>query len=153
MSSQPGPNAATNPFVQPYVEMWNQFLEQANETTRRMMQSDDGHSDPRLWQRRWMQATSQSIDAYLRSPFFLNAMKQNMDAIIETKMKVNDLQKEFTRNANIPTASDISGLFERVRGMDEMILARLGEIQDRLEGLEAAVEASQKGPSDDKPAN
>ncbi|EMI15562.1 hypothetical protein RMSM_07507 [Rhodopirellula maiorica SM1] len=153
MSTHPGPNPAANPFVEPYVEIWNQFLEQANETTRRMMQSDDGHADPRLWQRRWMQATSQSIDAYLRSPFFLNAMKQNMDAIIETKMKVNDLQKEFTRNANIPTASDISGLFERVRGMDEMILARLSEIQDRLDKIESALQDDTDRNTRDTPKN
>jgi hypothetical protein len=49
------------------------------------------------------------------------------------------LSKEFARNANIPTASDISGLFERLHSVEEVILGRLGRIEQRLEAIEERV--------------
>ena len=84
------------------------------------------------WQRRWFDAVSKSMDAYMRSPVFLQAMKQNTDAAIKIKQQADDLATEIARNANIPTASDISGLFERLHSVEEVILSRLGRIDERL---------------------
>jgi hypothetical protein len=128
--------ADVNPLFQPYVAFWADWVEKANETTQRVVEGAQNGADPKAWQRRWMEAVSKSIDAYLRSPMFLNAMKGMMDAAVKTKMNVDDLQKEFARNANIPTASDVSGLFERLRGVEELVLQRLGEISDRLVAIE-----------------
>lgn len=136
MSNATESTAAPNPFLQPYVEFWEGWIEQTNETTKQFLQSGKDAASPRALQRRWLEATSRSIDAYLRSPMFLEAMKKNMDAVIRTKLQVNDFQKEVARNADIPTASDISGLFERLRGIEESILTRLGEIERRLESIE-----------------
>ena len=90
------------------------------------------HGDPRTWERRWLEAVSRSCDAYLRSPLFLQLMKQNMDAVIETKLRFADWQKEFAHNTNLPTASDIRGLFDRLRSVEDSILARLEEREARL---------------------
>jgi|SRR6516162_7474472 hypothetical protein len=94
-------------------------------------------ADPRTWQRRWLEAVSQSMDAYLRSPAFLGAMKQNMDMMIKTKLQADDFTKEFARNANLPTASDLTGVFERLRSAEDAILARLAQMDRRLEAIEA----------------
>jgi hypothetical protein len=75
----------------------------------------------------------------MRSPAFLHAMKQNTDAAIKFKQQVDDLSKEFARNANIPTASDISGLFERLHSVEEVVLGHLGRIEQRLEAIEERV--------------
>ncbi len=129
-------HADVNPLLQPYVAFWTDWAEKANETTRRLVEGAQNGADPKAWQRRWMEAVSRSIDAYLRSPLFLNAMKGMMDAAIKTKMNVDDLQKEFASNANIPTASDVSGLFERLRCVEELILTRMGEMSERLGTIE-----------------
>ena len=69
------------------------------------------------------------------SPVFLHAMKQNMDAAVNAKLQADDLNKEFARNANIPTAADIAGLFERLRSVEDAIVSRLAEIDERLDAI------------------
>jgi hypothetical protein len=63
-------------------------------------------------------------------------MKQNTDAMIKAKRQADDLVTEIARNANIPTASDISGLFERLHSVEEVILGRLARIEARLTTIE-----------------
>jgi hypothetical protein len=128
--------AGADVYVQPYLDFWTSYFNQAAASTRTMLESaSGGGADPRALQRRWLEAVSRSMDAYLRSPLFLNAMKQNMDAAVNAKLQADDLSKEFARNANIPTAADISGLFERLRGMEDVIASRLAEIDERLDTI------------------
>ena len=79
------------------------------------------------------------MDAYMRSPVFLQTMKQNTDLLVKAKRQADDLATEIARNANIPTAGDISGLFERLHSVEEVILTRLGRIEDKLMALERQV--------------
>jgi hypothetical protein len=126
------------PLLEPYREFWVDCVERASATARQMFQTATGaDADPRAWQRRWLEAVAQSMDAYLRSPAFLRAMKQNMDTIIKTKLQADDFAKEVARNANLPTASDVTGLFERLRSTQDAILARLAQMDRRLEAIEA----------------
>jgi hypothetical protein len=101
----------------------------------------NGNADVKTWQRRWYDAVSTSIDAYMRSPMFLQAMKQNTDTLVKAKQQADDLATEFARNANIPTASDISGLFERLHSIEEVILNRLGSIEEKLGTIEQQIGA------------
>jgi hypothetical protein len=126
------------PLLEPYREFWAEYVERASATARQMFQTATGaDADPRTWQRRWLEAVAQSMDAYLRSPAFLRAMKQNMDMIIKTKLQADDFAKEVARNANLPTASDVTGIFERLRSTEDAILARLAQMDRRLEAIEA----------------
>src|SRR5258708_2443671 len=110
------------PFLQPYQQFWASYLREASAATKKILETaGDGAVDPRAWQRRWLEAVSRSIDAYLRSPFFLRAMKQNMDAMIKAKLQSDNFTKEFARHANLPTASDLMGLFERIRSGEDTI--------------------------------
>jgi hypothetical protein len=132
-----------DPIVQPFVDFWSSYINQANDATRELLEGLNGNADVKTWQRRWFDAVSKSMDAYMRSPMFLQAMKQNADLIIKTKRQADDLATEFARNANIPTAGDISGLFERLHSVEETILGRLGRIEDRLKEIEQYVGAGQ----------
>jgi len=126
------------PLLEPYREFWAEYVQRASDTARQMFQSATGaDADPRTWQRRWLEAVGQSVDAYLRSPAFLDAMKQNMDMLIKAKLQADDFTKEFARNANLPTASDVTGIFERLRSVEDAILARLAQMDRRLEAIEA----------------
>jgi hypothetical protein len=82
------------------------------------------------------------MDAYMRSPAFLQAMKQNTDLMIKTKQRTDDMTAEIARNANIPTAGDISGLFERLHSVEETILQRLDRIEGRLKDIETQTGAT-----------
>jgi hypothetical protein len=136
MSDERESSTKVDPIVQPFVDFWSSYIKQANDSTREMLEGINGHADVKTWQRRWFDAVSKSMDAYMRSPSFLQAMKQNADLIVKTKRQADDMATEFARNANIPTAGDISGLFERLHSVEETILRRLERIDERLATIE-----------------
>jgi hypothetical protein len=143
MSRDQETNGAFDPVVEPFVDFWSQYVKQANDTTREYLDGYGDGSNIKTFQRRWLDAVSKSVDAYLRSPVFLQAMKQNTDAAVKLKRQADDLSAEFARNANIPTATDISGLFERLHSVEEAILNRLGGIEERLQTIEHQIAAGQ----------
>jgi hypothetical protein len=49
------------------------------------------------------------------------------------------MAKELARNFNLPMASDISGLFERLHSVETAILDQLGHIEKRLQAIEEQV--------------
>jgi hypothetical protein len=132
-----------DPVVQPFAEFWSSYFDQTNDATRELLADIDGKVGVKTWQRRWADAISKSMDAYMRSPVFLQAMKQNADLLIKAKRQTDDLTAEIARNANIPTASDISGLFERLHSVEEVILSRLGSIEERLKAIEEQIGAGE----------
>jgi hypothetical protein len=136
MSEEREANAKFDPIVQPFVDFWSTYINQANDATRALFEGVNGNTDVKTWQRRWFDTVSKSMDAYMRSPMFLQAMKQNADFVVKAKRQADDLATEFARNANIPTAGDISGLFERLHSVEESVLRRLGRIDERLATIE-----------------
>jgi hypothetical protein len=122
--------------MQPFVDLWSDYFNQANDAARVFLDGIDDSIDLKAWQRRWLDSVSKSMDAFMRSPTFLQAMKHNMDVINQTKMRFDDVATEVARNSNIPMASDISGLFERLHSVEEAILRRLGRIDERLTAIE-----------------
>src|SRR5262245_13948739 len=132
-------NGSVNPVVQPFIDLWSEYAKQADGAARQFLNGIDDSANVKTWQRRWFDAVSKSADAYMRSPVFLQAMKQNTDAAVKLKLQTDDLAAEIARNTNIPTASDISGLFERLHSVEEVILGRLSRIDERLELIEDKV--------------
>lgn len=144
MSNERGTNGAVHSVMQPFTEFWSSYFEQANEATRELLARSESNADVKTWQRRWFDAVSKSMDAYMRSPAFLQAMKHNSDLAIKAKRQTDDLVTEIARNANIPTASDISGLFERLHSVEEVILTRLARIEYQLKTIEQQIGAGQE---------
>src|SRR5688572_15954677 len=143
MLAQRDVNGTIDPVMTPFFDLWSDYYKQANDAQREFFDGIENSTDLKNWQRRWNDAVSKSTDAFMRSPAFLHAMKQNTDAAIKLKQQSDDLSKEFARNANIPTTSDISGLFERLHSVEEVILGRLGRIEERLQMIEAHVGTGQ----------
>ena len=133
--------------LQPFADFWSSYVKQADETTREYLDGLDGSEEVKTWQRRWFDAVSKSLDAYLRSPAFLQAMKHNTELAIKTKRQADDFVAEAARNMNIPTATDISGLFERLHSVEEVILTRLARIDERLQKIEQKWEGGAPGTS------
>jgi hypothetical protein len=136
-------NGTLDPVAKPFVDFWSDYTTKANDATREIVDGINSSFTPKSVQRKWFDAVAKSMDAYMRSPVFLQAMKHNADAVIKVKQQSDDLVTEFARNANIPMASDISGLFERLHSVEEVILARLGRIEDKLQAIEEQVGAGQ----------
>lgn len=138
MPTERDSNGTVDPVLRPFAKFWEKYFEQANGATRELLENVDG-TKAKVWQRQWLDAISKSMDAYMRSEPFLRAMKQNADMMIATKTHSDDLATEFARNANIPTATDISGLFERLHGIENVILDRLGRIEERITTIEERI--------------
>lgn len=120
----------------PLVRLWSDYAERANEQGRQWLDAAGTMADPKDWRRRSLDALSESMDIYMRSPAFLAAMKRNMEAVIQTKDQVDNVSKEFARNAGVPTTDDISGLFERMHSLEVKILHKLEGIEQRLDEFE-----------------
>jgi hypothetical protein len=129
-------NGLSNPVAKPFVDFWTDYLKQANDATREFFNDLDDTANAKTLQRKWFDAVAKSMDAYMRSPVFLQAMKHKADTVVKAKQQFDDLATELARNANIPTAGDISGLFERLHSVEEVILSRLGRIEDKLQAIE-----------------
>jgi hypothetical protein len=154
-------------IMQPFVEFWMGYFKQADEATREYLEGLDGGAEIRSWQRQWFDAVSKSMDAYMRSPAFLQVVKHGTEFAIKTKRHNDDVSAEIARNVNVPTASDISGLFERMRcrceenqghrravgtgelvdrlrNIEETVLNRLDAIEQRLTAIESKLSTSQQ---------
>jgi hypothetical protein len=128
-----------DPVIQPFVDFWSAYAKQADDVAREFLGGIENGSEFKSWQRKWSDAVSKSLDAYMRTPAFLEAMKHKTDLAVKLKRQADDFAAEFARNANIPTTNDISGLFERLHSIEEVILSRLGRIEQRLDAIEQQV--------------
>ncbi len=142
MSNNGSTQFSFDPVVQPLVDFWSSYVKHADDVTRQVFEGLDDGSAFKNWQRRWMEAISKSMDAYMRTPAFLEAMKNNTNAVVKMKSQADDLAKEMARNINLPTTGDISGLFERLHSVEEVILRRLTKIDERLQAVEKQVSAT-----------
>src|SRR5687768_2973116 len=122
MAADSETNGTFDPVMQPFVNFWSDYYKQANDVTRVFLDGIDDSINIKALQRRWLDSVSKSMDACMRSPAFLQAMRHTMDSIHQTKMRIDDVATEVARNANIAMASDISGLFERLHSVEEVIL-------------------------------
>lgn len=120
----------------PFADFWKKFLEGNAQHTELLLNAVQKNTDQEAFRRQWSDSMAQSLDAYLRSPPFLEAMRCHFELLTLTKTLYEDMTEEFSRNFNIPRATDISGLFERLQMGQEAILNRLEQIASRLEALE-----------------
>jgi polyhydroxyalkanoate synthase len=112
-----------DPLSEPLLEHWIGYVQQVNETTRRMLSSADKSEDPRTWRRQWFEALGQDTDAYLRTPVFLRTLKAHLDTLLQAKREAD------------PSAHDLDELARRLANV-EQARARLEQLERRLESLE-----------------
>lgn len=133
--------------VEPFYDWWNNYVKQVNEGAQAYVAGLTAASDLQQWRRGWLDALTQSLDTYMRSPAFLEAMKHNMQAAVQAREQVNDVGQEMARNAQIPTLNDISGLFERIKSLEVELIHRLEKIEQRLLQFEPTARTNGHSPS------
>jgi hypothetical protein len=128
----------------PLLDFWSQWIEQGQEQTQVLLESAKGAGDWACARHLWLESLGKSLEAYMQTPAFLEAMRRNFDMMTHLKSSADDLARDIARAAGIPRTDDIGGLFERLQSSQEKILARLGAIERRLEGLEKHHEHAKK---------
>jgi hypothetical protein len=129
-------NSSTDDPAFPFAGLWSGYLEQVDAHGKAYLECLQSFGDPQQVQRRWLDALSQQIDSYMRSPAFLESMRRNLKAMTDLKAYQDQVVQDFARQVGIPLASDIYGLFERLHSVEQTILARLEAIEGRLDAIE-----------------
>lgn len=132
-------DGSTNAFFEPWMEFWSKSIEQSQEQTSALLEAMQGTPDLEALRRRWLDSLAQHLDTFLRSPAFLEAMRRNFEAMSEIKSHREQAAQNLACETGIPRMPDVSGLFERLRLAQEVILDRLSAIERRLEAIETTV--------------
>jgi hypothetical protein len=136
MTANAQTNGTANPFFEPWMDFWSKTIEQSKEQSAALLEAMQGIPDPEALRRRWLDSLSNNLDTFLRSPAFLEAMRRNFEAMTEMKSHGEEAAQSVARETGIPRLSDVSGLFERLRLAQVLILDRLSAIERRLEAIE-----------------
>lgn len=144
-------SAAVDPFAgvwRPWLDLWTEMLDHRSDWMQAVLAGSPADADPRQVRKRWLDALSKSIEAYLRTPAFLDAMRRNFDAMTALKTTSELAKREATRQAGMPYVEDIAGLYERLQTGQEALLARLAAIDQRLHALDQRFAALEKQVSE-----
>jgi hypothetical protein len=128
--------AAADPATQ-VARFWSEWFAQSNDQAKAFLDTMTPLGDPDQMRRRWLEAVSQSLDNFMRTPAFLESMQRNLKAMTDLKVMQDQFTSEAARQAGLPTASDITGLFERLNSVEREVLGRLRVIETRLKSIES----------------
>ncbi|MFO0890586.1 MAG: hypothetical protein U0790_15760 [Isosphaeraceae bacterium] len=130
------PNAAPDPASM-MASFWTQWLEQSSRGTQAMLEAMQVAGDPQQLQRRWLDAVAASLEGFMRTPAFLELIKTNLKAVTDLKGLQDSVVQDAARQVGMPTAADITGLYERLHSTEQVILKHLEKIEERLKALES----------------
>ena len=119
------------------TQFWADWFAQSNDQARALLDAMRPLGDPQQLQRRWLDAVAQSLDGFMRTPAFLEAMQRNLKMMTDLKAMQDQFTQDLARQAGVPTAADITGLFERLNSVEQEILTRLRVIETRLKAVES----------------
>jgi len=133
--TKPNSSVAIDPSTM-MASFWTQWLEQSSRGTQALLEAMQTVGDPQQIQRRWLDAVSQSLDDFMRTPTFLELLGNNLKTITDLKGMQDEVIQDTARHFGLPLAADITGLFERLHSTEQNILNRLQAIEERLKGIE-----------------
>jgi hypothetical protein len=119
------------------AQFWTDWFSQSNEQATAFLDAIRPLGDSQSMQRRGLDAVSQSLDGFMRTPAFLEAMQRNLKMVTDLKTLQDQFTHDAARQAGLPTAADITGLFERLNSVEQEILSRLNVIETRLKTIES----------------
>jgi hypothetical protein len=120
-----------------FLEFWRNYFEQTAIQTRIFLENMQGGRGLEQLHHQWLDSLSQSLDSFMRTPAFLEVLKQSLRRMVEVKTMQDQMTQSVARQAGLPLASDVAGVFERIDSAEQTILSRLAAIEDRLEAIEA----------------
>jgi hypothetical protein len=149
-------NEGTASTVDPardFLDFWRSYFEQTAIQTRIFLETMQGGKAVDQMHHQWLESLSQSLDRFMRTPAFLEMLKLSLKRMIDLKLAQDQLTQSAVQRSGLPLASDVAGVFERVHGVEQAILARLDQLDDRLKAIEAKLDRrpSRKRPARRKP--
>ncbi len=90
-------------------------------------------------------ALNQSLDSFMRTPVFLEVLKQSLKRMIDLKLMQDQMTQAVCQQTGMPTATDVTGVFERVHSAEQTILKQLAKLDERLQAIEKTLNS---GPAE-----
>jgi hypothetical protein len=141
-AAEPYPGAAAASAI---AEFWAQCFAQSNDQARALLEAMRSFGEPQEMYRRWLDAVSQTLDEFMRTPAFLEAMSRQLKMMTDLKVAQDQVVQDAARYVGAPLAGDITGLFERLNGTERALQAQLRAIQERLDRIEGVPPAAANG--------
>lgn len=115
------------------MDYWTAYSRQLNEAAEAVSQQATSPDEDQSQGREWLDATSESIDAYLRSPLFLGLLKNHLDTLIELKRQSNALGEVARAGDADAVCSSVS---RRLGELEATLTDHLGRLDQRLNAVE-----------------
>jgi hypothetical protein len=118
----------------PFTDFWSNIFECVDTQNKLMLEFLEPTDEPQNLQKRWLEATSRAIDAYLRSPAFLRTMQTNMRTVTYFKTVQDQFMSQWARSLGLPLSGDIHELADRLRRLEGTLRSRLNAIEEGVAG-------------------
>jgi hypothetical protein len=125
-----------------FLEFWKHYFDQTAIQTRILLESTQSAKSLEQLQNQWLGTLSEGLESFMRTPAFLEVLKQSLKRMIDLKLAQDQLVQSVAQQSGLPLSSDVSGVFERVKSAEELILTRLTAIENRLQAIEAKLHAN-----------
>jgi hypothetical protein len=139
--SNEGGISAADP-ARDFLEFWKNYFEQTAIQTRILLESMQGGKSLEQLHTQGLEALSQSLDGFMRTPAFLETLKQSLKRMIDLKQMQDQMSQSIAQQTGLPLAADVTGVFERIHSAEQTILARLEMLDDRLKAIEKTLNSS-----------
>jgi hypothetical protein len=125
-------------FLVPLTDLWSGFFAFLDAQNRMILQSLEtpADSDPMWLRRRWLDVTSQAIEAYFRSPGFLRGVNANLKAMAGSRAFHDQWTAYWASQLGLPHAGEVRALADQLRRTEGTLRSHLEAIEDRLDDLE-----------------
>ena len=130
------------PTRREFLEFWKSYFEQTAIQTRILLEATQGGKSLDQLHTQWLESLGQSLDGFMRTPAFLEVLKQSLKRMIDLKRMQDQMSQSIAQPTGLPLAVDVTGVLERVHSTEQIILARLAKLDDRLKAVEKTLNSS-----------
>lgn len=126
-------SSSSSPLPDPFTAFWTDFLGRASSAGFTPPASDKFDA----MRKAFFGALSEHADAFMRSEAFLSMMKQSMEQSLAWQQTMNEYLRRGLTAAQVPTRADADHIVMLIRGMEERVVGKLEQLEQRVGQLEA----------------
>jgi len=123
----------------PFTQFWGEMVSRMSGVGLPAAPPADPGPAMKQMQRVFLEALAKYCDEFMRSPQFLEAMKQNMENAMTFRRQVDQFLTQALHGAQAPARGDVEELVALVRNVEERVLARVEELNRKLEAATASL--------------
>jgi hypothetical protein len=97
-------------------------------------------------QRMFFDALAKYCDDFMRSEQFLKMMKETMDRSLAFKQQVDQFLSQLQRGMQSPAKADMDDLGGLLRSIEERVLSRLSDLEDKVAAVEETRRTGGRAP-------